>query len=350
MDRVVIEICAGKGGDGLVSFHRGKYLPFGGPDGGDGGKGGDVVVVGDDSYSDLAHLSARKKYIAPPGISGGKDKRHGKSADNLIIQVPVGTAITEMKEKEIGLFIADVLKSGEKHVVARGGKGGLGNIHFATSRNQAPRKATVGEDGESYRLLIQYKMVTDICLIGKPNSGKSSLITRLTKAKPRIADYPFCTQIPQMGVMDGKVQDYIVAEMPAIVDGSSNGKGLGNYFLQHAERTCLLIYVLDYNTMNIMEDIAILDRELALYSELLAKKAKVITVNKIDLAEDMSKIKEIQQLLGNLDIHFHLISARDGTGMVEFVERITELLDDMTVHEQRETGTAIKIFRPRPRL
>lgn len=350
IDRVVIEISAGKGGDGLISFHRGKYLPFGGPDGGDGGKGGDVVVVGDDSYNDLTHLSAGKKYLARHGMSGGKDKRRGKSAENLKIQVPVGTAITEMNEKEKGVFIADVLKSGEKHVLAKGGKGGLGNVHFATSRNQAPRKATVGEDGESYRLLLQYKMVTDVCLIGKPNSGKSSLLTRLTRAKPRIADYPFSTQIAQMGVMDGKVRDYVVAEMPALVDGSANGKGLGNYFLQHAERTGFLIYVLDYNSTNIMEDIAILDRELALYSELLVRKVKVITVNKIDLAEDKSKIKETQQLMESLDIPFHLISLKEDTGVLEFVERLTKLLDTMTVHEQREIGSTIKIFRPKPRL
>jgi GTP-binding protein len=349
IDRADIYIKAGDGGDGLASFRRERYIPLGGPDGGDGGVGGNVIVEVDVSLVDLSHLAQKKKYVAANGIGGGKKKMHGKDGENLTILVPQGTMVYEMKENGEVQYIADLRVAGEKVLIAEGGKGGLGNVHFTTSTNQAPRRANRGKDGQSCRLILEYKMVTDICLIGKTNSGKSKLLSRLTEARPRIAEYPFSTRHPLMGVINGERKDYVVAEIPALVDGSSIGKGLGNAFLRHVERTSLIVYLLDATSPDIVGDISMLDKELLSYDSKLSDKAKIIAVNKIDLLQDSNRIDEIGQKLHLFSLPTYFLSAETGKGVIQFTTNITGIAEKEAKQHTEKPDPGIKIFHPQPR-
>ncbi len=349
IDKVDIYIESGCGGNGAISFLKGRYVPLGGPDGGDGGKGGDVVILVDEKVEGLSHLDKKGKLVAEHGTNGGKEKRYGKAGKNLLLRVPRGTTVYEVKEDESLQMVVDMMNWGDSVLIAKGGKGGKGNIHFATAVNQAPRKAEKGEVGQEVRVVMEYKMVTDACLIGRPNSGKSSLLKMLTRALPRIASYPFSTRHPALGVVNGDERDYVVAEIPAIDDGSSYGKGLGNKFLQHVERTRLLVYLLDGTSLNAAEDFAVLDAELALYDSNLSKKAKVIVVNKIDLPEISSRIDEIKLELKPLNVGIFFLSAETGQGVLEFRHGITETVDIITEQDVYQASSEIKIFRPKPR-
>ncbi len=349
IDRVNIHVQAGRGGDGAVSFHRGRYIPLGGPDGGDGGKGGDGVILVDGKISDLSHLDNKGSLIAENGLGGGKEKRHGRAGKNLVLRVPRGTTIYEMKDDGSLLVIVDMVKSGDKIQVVKGGRGGRGNIHFATAVNQAPRNAEKGDIGQEIWMVLEYKMVTDICLIGRPNSGKSSLLKIMTRARPRIAGYPFSTQQPVLGMVRGDTRDYVIAEIPAIDEGSSSGRGLGNKFLQHMERTRILVYLLDGTSLDVTKDLAILDAELALCDRKLSIKNKVIVVNKIDSPDILSRIDEIKLELKSLGISVFFLSAETGQGVVQFSNEITEMVEKITGQEEYQKGSETKIFRPKPR-
>lgn len=349
IDKVDIHVKAGCGGDGSISFHRGRYIPLGGPDGGDGGDGGDVVLLVDEKVEDLSRLDKKGELVAESGVCGGKEKRHGKAGKNLLLRVPRGTAVYEVKGDGSLQVLDDMMKCGDRILIARGGRGGRGNVHFATAVNQAPKKAEKGDVGQVVRVVLEYKMVTDICLIGRPNSGKSSLLKMMTRVRPRIARYPFSTRQPTLGIVNGDKRDYVVAEIPAIDDGSSYGRGLGNKFLQHVERTRLLVYLLDSTSLAAAKDFAILDTELALYNRNLSTKNKVIVVNKIDLTEVSSRIDEIKLELTPLNVSVFFLSAETGQGVLQFSNEITEMVERITGQDMYQAGSEMKIFRPRPR-
>lgn len=349
IDKVDICVKAGYGGDGAINFYRGRFIPLGGPDGGDGGKGGDVVILGDDKVEDLSHLDRKGSLVAGNGICGSKLKRHGKAGESLFMRVPRGTTVYEVKDDGSLQMLNDMMKCGDRILIAMGGRGGRGNVHFATAVNQAPKMAEKGDVGQEIHVVLEYKMVTDICLIGRPNSGKSSLLKMMTMARPRIANYPFSTRQPVLGIVSGDKRDYVVAEIPAIDDGSSYGKGLGNKFLQHMERTKIIVYLLDSTSLAAIKDFAILNTELAFYNRKLSEKAKVVVVNKVDLPEISTRIDDIKFELKSLDIPVFFLSAETGQDVSQFSNEITEMVDRITEHDVHQAASEMKIFRPKPR-
>lgn len=273
IDRTKIIVASGSGGHGAVSFHREKYVNAGGPDGGDGGKGGDVIFVVDEGASTLADFKYRRKFKAENGANGAKNKMTGKSGADVLIKVPQGTLI---REAETGRILADLVESGERCIIAKGGKGGLGNMHFATSTRQIPNFARAGEDGKELELLLELKLLADVGLAGFPNVGKSTLLSVTTGARPEIADYPFTTVRPNLGVVfNNGERSYVMADIPGLIEGASEGQGLGHEFLRHIERTRLLIHVVDISGSegrDPFEDFLRINHELERYNEALSRR------------------------------------------------------------------------------
>jgi len=349
IDKVGIIVRGGSGGNGLASFRREKYIPFGGPDGGDGGDGGSIFIVADSSLLDLTSLKQKREFIAESGHGGGKESKHGKKGIDLSISVPVGTMIsigTELGERELS---ADMVISGEKVLVAKGGSGGLGNVHFATGIDRAPRVAGKGKLGEEYQINLELKLVTDICIIGYPNSGKSTLLSVLTEARPRIADYPFTTRQPVLGVIRGNRKDFVVAEIPALAKGAHAGKGLGHEFLRHIERTKLLVYLLDGTSLTIVDDFTRLSEELDAYKIGLCQKAKIIAVNKVDLPQVKSRLHDVRQSLDYLGASLLFISALAGQGMEGFITRAIEMVERLSEERKVVSLPGITVFHPKPK-
>lgn len=286
VDKAVIKIKAGDGGNGAVAFHREKYVASGGPDGGDGGKGGDVVFVVDDNLSTLADFKYKKKYKAPGGADGSGGRRNGKKGEDLIIKVPRGTLI---KEKESGTIMADMSDS-ESVVVAKGGRGGWGNTHFATATRQTPRFAKSGTPGEEWEVVLELKLLADVGLLGFPNVGKSSFISVVSQAKPIIADYHFTTITPVLGVVSlGEGTSFVIADIPGLIEGASEGIGLGHAFLRHVERCRMLVHIVDVSGSegrDPREDFEKINHELERFNPELAEKPQIVVGNKIDLADE----------------------------------------------------------------
>jgi len=297
VDEAVIFVKGGDGGNGCVSFRREKYVPYGGPDGGDGGKGGDIIIHVSDKIDTLLDLTSRVKYIAGNGAHGKGSTKRGKDGNDLSINLPRGTVI---KDRESGRILKDRDTAGESLVIARGGRGGRGNKCFATSTNQVPRQAEKGRPGEERWLILELKLLADVGLIGMPNAGKSTLLSRISAARPKIADYPFTTIQPQLGIVE--VEDYrrfVVADIPGLIEGAHRGVGLGDEFLRHIERTRLLVHLLDvspFATVAPAEAYFIVRNELKQYNPVLAEKAEVVVANKIDLLDSEAGMKCIQTL------------------------------------------------------
>jgi GTP-binding protein len=346
MDSVKINVKAGKGGNGLVSFWHEKFQPFGGPDGGDGGKGGNVYLLADTNTMDLSPFRNTRSYSAGDGYGGGKQKKHGKNGENKVIKVPVGTSVYKVDnvEKE---FIADLSGDRQKVIVAEGGKGGLGNVHFATATHQVPRKATPGKEGELVNLLLEYTIPADVVIMGLPNSGKSSLLSKITGVAVKIADYPFTTveTVPGSADINDRLLTFI--EIPALIQGSSFGKGLGNRFLRHCSRAQVLIMLLDGSSDNVEEDFSILVDELKTFDEKLVAKYIIAVVNKIDLPEVSDKIHKIHGKLGLKCNKQCLISAANGEGISELLDEVVHCLrrkkEDILQSPEKEV-----VFKPRP--
>ncbi len=293
-DEVKISVIGGKGGNGCVSFRREKYIPYGGPNGGDGGDGGNVLLLAKENTSTLYHLKGRRVYKAKNGEGGkGKNMTGAKGKDTVIV-VPVGTiAINDVT----GEVIADMDEKGKEIIIAYGGKGGKGNARFVSSVNQAPRQFTYGKEGEEFELRLELKLIADVGLVGFPNAGKSTLITRLSNARPKIASYPFTTLIPNLGVVEyNYYETYVIADIPGIIEGASEGIGLGFKFLKHIERTNILLFVIDLSEEDYIERYYKLDNELKKYSEVLSKKPRCIALNKTDLLNN----EEIEKKAGDL--------------------------------------------------
>ena len=347
-----IMVGGGCGGDGCVSFRREKYVPFGGPDGGDGGDGGSVVVMASPNMVDLGLMGWKKEFVAENGRRGSGWRKRGKKGEDLAISVPVGTLVFTKADSGEEILLADLSTPGHKVLVAKGGRGGLGNARFATAANQAPERASKGESGEERYIILELKFITDICIVGHPNSGKSTLLSAISRAKPEIADYPFTTRQPILGVMPDDRRDLVVAEIPGLVEGAHLGKGLGNEFLRHAERTKLLIYLLDGNSPTVIDDLSTLDKEIALYKD-LSHKPKIVAVNKIDLPEVQASLPEVKQyiapILSGLRAPVFYISAVSGQAVLELVRKAMAMVDQASQDEEIIPQAQIAIFRPKPR-
>ncbi len=331
----------GHGGNGCMSFRREKHVPFGGPDGGDGGGGGNVIIVANPNLVDLSWMGSKKEFVAGNGHSGGGGRKRGKNGQDLAISVPLGTMVFSKADSGEEILLADLRTSGQKVLVAKGGRGGLGNARFATAVNQAPEIASNGESGEKRDIVLEVKLITDICIVGQPNSGKSTLLSAISRAKPEIADYPFTTRQPILGVMPGDKRDFVVAEIPALVKDAHLGKGLGNAFLRHVERTRLLIYLLDGSSPTIIDEFNTLDREMALYKG-LAQKPKIVAVNKVDLPE-------VKQRFAKLGMPVFYISAVSGQAVLELTKKAMEMVGQAIQDEERILQAQITVFRPKPR-
>jgi GTPase len=323
VDEVRIRVEAGDGGDGCVSFRREKYVPRGGPNGGDGGDGGDVVLRVDPGLSTLLDLSYPQTLRAKHGEPGrGKDQYGARGAD-LALRVPPGTVVYD---DETGAELADLRAAGDSTIVARGGRGGRGNMHFATATNRAPRRADPGTDGERRMLRLELRVLADAGLLGFPNVGKSTLVRAVSAARPRVADYPFTTLVPHLGVVraDGE-RTFVLADIPGLIRGASEGHGLGTRFLRHLARTAVLVHLLDVSGLtgrDPVDDFDTINRELALASPALAAKPQVVVAGKLDLAETRDRLPDVRSRFARRDIELLAVSGATGTGTLELMRRI----------------------------
>ncbi|HTJ20982.1 MAG TPA: GTPase ObgE [Gemmatimonadaceae bacterium] len=284
IDRVVVNVKAGDGGSGIISFRREKFVPLGGPDGGDGGRGGDVVVVGDANLSTLLDYTYRDSWSAPAGEHGSGSNKTGRSGSDVVLPVPVGTVIRDLETSEL---IGEVLEDGDRIVVAQGGRGGKGNAHFVSSTHQAPREYQPGEDGQARTLELELKLIADVGLVGQPNAGKSTLLSVISAARPKIADYPFTTLSPNLGVVQlSDSRTFVVADIPGIIEGAHEGRGLGLQFLRHIERTRILAFLIPVDSMDWQSEYDQLRQEVAAYSLELAQKPHCVVFTKMDLLGD----------------------------------------------------------------
>ena len=344
-DYVKIIAKAGNGGNGAISFRREKYVAAGGPDGGDGGKGGDIYFEVDPDSNTLIDFRYNKKFKAENGKNGEGAHKYGKSGEDLYIKVPIGTIVRDAKTNRV---IADLSTKGQKELILAGGRGGKGNSHFATSTRQAPRFAQDGEKGEEKELILELKLLADVGLIGFPNVGKSTFLSMTTSATPKIADYHFTTLEPNLGVVKTEYGDsFVIADIPGIIEGASEGTGLGLRFLRHIERTRLLLHVIDVSGSegrNPVEDFYTINKELKKYSEKLSKRKQIIVANKIDAIQDENLYKELEKVAKENNMEIFKISAATGEGVSSLIKHVAEILktlpkEDLIEIENRKVYT-----------
>ena len=328
VDQAKIKIKAGDGGDGAVSFHREKYVAAGGPDGGDGGRGGDVIFQVDDNFSTLIDFRYKRKYVADRGGNGSGRNCTGKSAQPRIIKVPRGTVIRDAKS---GRIMAD-MSTDEPKVLAKGGQGGKGNVHFATSTRQIPKFAKPGYPGEEFEVTLELKLLADVGLVGYPNVGKSTLISVVSAAKPKIANYHFTTLTPVLGVVRVEEEkSFVMADIPGLIEGAGDGVGLGHEFLRHVERCRLIVHVVDVSGIegrDPCEDFDVINAELAKFNEELAERPQIVAANKSDMATE-EQIEKFRKYIEDKNIPFFCISAATTQGTSELVKKISEVLDTL---------------------
>ncbi len=320
VDYTKIYVKAGDGGRGCVSFRREKYVPRGGPNGGDGGRGGHIIFRASRELNTLLDLRYQREYKARRGQHGMGKKMHGKNGEDRIISVPVGTVIKDADAEEV---LADLDSEGVETIIAKGGRGGQGNAHFATSTRQAPKFAQPGEEGEEKNLIIELKLLADLGLIGLPNAGKSTLISVISSARPKIADYPFTTLTPNLGVVKLKnFRSFVVADIPGLIEGAHRGAGLGFQFLRHVERTSLLLHLVDASDMSEsdpVEDLKKINKELELYSAKLLKKTQAVVGTKTDIAIEKKRLRKLARYCKSKNIDFFPVSAVTGKGIKELL-------------------------------
>ena len=352
IDEALIEVHAGKGGDGVASFRREKYVPKGGPDGGDGGRGGSVYAVADRNINTLVEYRFARIHRAKGGESGHGSDCYGKGAPDVVLPMPVGTVITDA---ETGAPLADLVRHGERALIAKGGRGGLGNIHFKSSINRAPRQFTTGELGESRRLKLELKVLADVGLLGMPNAGKSTFVRTVSAARPKVADYPFTTLHPHLGVVRVDVnRSFVVADMPGLIEGAAEGAGLGHQFLRHLQRTRLLLHMVDLASLerdaDPVRDARIIVEELRKYDPSLFDKPRWIVLNKVDLIADAERDERVQAFVdayvgkrrrtrkgGVASPRVFVISALTGDGCRELTLAVMEFLE-RSARAERETA------------
>lgn len=337
IDKAKIYVKAGDGGNGCISFRRERFVPKGGPNGGDGGKGGDVILEADENVDTLLDFHYKKHFVAEKGAHGRGKNQHGKDGEDLIIKVPVGTLIFDAETNEL---IEDLTSPGQKIIVARGGKGGRGNSAFATSTRRTPYFAEKGEKGEERWIYLELKIIADVGLVGLPNAGKSTLLSQITSAHPEIAPYPFTTKSPNLGVVQREDFSFTVADIPGLIEGAHLGRGMGHKFLKHIERTRLLVFILDGSDIITppQKAYSILEEELGLYNPKLLKKPRIITINKIDLPETQERMQKLKEWVYSLNTTSIFISAKLNWNLEELINLIWENLK-----EQEESITDIEI-------
>lgn len=329
VDEVTIDVQAGNGGSGSVAFRREKFVPRGGPAGGEGGRGGDVVLIADERMTTLLDYHYQRHYRAEAGGDGGPNLRHGKHGEHCELRVPLGTVV---HDEETGEWLADLIQPGQKVVVARGGRGGHGNAHFANPSRQTPRFAEKGEPGERRRLRLELKLLADVGLVGYPNVGKSTLISRISAAKPKISDYPFTTLVPNLGVVAVEAgRSFVVADLPGLIEGAHAGEGLGHQFLRHVERCRVLVHLVDISNMtgrDPLQDFEVIQRELNLYNPSLLQRPMIVALNKVDVAPPEIR-DHVRESLEEKGYPVHVISAATGEGVQRLVYHLAELLDSI---------------------
>ncbi len=347
IDQADIRVNAGDGGHGLISFHREKFVPRGGPDGGDGGRGGDVILVADEAVNGLGELRFKRQFRAERGGNGAKNKKHGRNGAGVELRVPPGTIARDAMSGEV---IAELTAVGERTTIARGGRGGRGNQHFASPSNQAPYISETGQRGEERRLQLELKLISDVGLVGLPNAGKSTLLAAVSRATPKIADYPFTTLEPVLGVVEVGFESFVMADIPGLIEGAHEGVGLGLDFLRHIERTRLLVHIVDASTDDPAHDVAVIDNELASYVEDLSSRPQILAFNKMDIPEAAARRAELQAIADGLgrDAFFIAAAAREGTGTLAKAafERLQRLREDEASAVPPED---LPVLRPPPR-
>ena len=334
IDYAKITVASGKGGDGAITFRREKYVAAGGPDGGDGGKGGDVYFVVDNDANTLIDFKYKKKFKAQDGKNGSGNNCYGKSGEDLYINVPLGTVV---KEADTGKIVLDMSQLGQKELLIQGGRGGKGNSHFATSTRQVPNFAQSGEPAIEKEFILELKLLADVGLIGYPNVGKSTIISIITEAKPRIADYHFTTLEPCLGVVKTDYgKSFVIADIPGIIEGASEGVGLGHQFLRHIERTRVLLHVVDAagsEGRDPLQDFDTINNELKKYNEKLSTRKQIVVANKMDLIQDMDKYEEFKQELEKRGYEVFGVSAATNKGLKEVLNRVVNLLEEIPIEE-----------------
>jgi len=346
IDRAEIEVKSGDGGRGAVSFRHEKFVPFGGPDGGDGGDGGNIIVAADEAVTSLRAFRRKRYYKAARGRDGAGQKKHGKNGADLVLSVPLGTVVSAPAGDGL---IADLDRPGQPVVVAKGGRGGKGNAHFATPTNQAPEIAQPGEAGEELALTLELKLIADVGLIGYPNAGKSTLLAAVSAARPKVASYPFTTREPVLGLVEVGTKSFVLAEIPGLVKDAHLGKGLGHDFLRHIERTRLLIHLVDGSSESPAADMAQVNTELILFNPALGGKPQLVAVNKIDLPQVEARRAEIAASFSAVGTDVFFVSAASGQGLPGLMAKTMDLLQSILQVEAGGIKVPEKVFRPRPR-
>ena len=335
VDRVKIEVRAGKGGNGAISFRREKYIPKGGPNGGDGGKGGDIIIEADDKIGTLIDLYNHPHQRAKNGEKGQESNKKGKNGEDLFIKVPLGTEIEDVDNSTI---LSDLIENGQRIIVARGGRGGQGNFRFKSSIRRSPKFAQKGEPGEEKKLYLSLKIIADVGLVGYPNAGKSTLLSRISAAKPKIADYPFTTLSPNLGVVSvDEVKSFMVADIPGLIEGAHQGTGLGDKFLKHIERTRIILHIVDGSLLKKEDPLysfRAINKELNNFSEKLTKKPQLIAINKCDLLSVKENIVYFKDVFHKKGYQIFLISALTGEGLNQLIHSLSILLDELKLKEK----------------
>jgi GTP-binding protein len=342
IDRTKIKIKAGDGGHGVTAFRREKFVPRGGPSGGDGGRGGSVWIVATNDLNTLLHLRYNPEHKAERGKHGEGSNRHGKDGQDIVIQVPVGTQVFDVVTNDL---VFDFTEADQRFLAAKGGKGGWGNSHFATSIRQAPKFHFNGRPGEERELQLELKLIADVGLVGFPNAGKSTLISVISAAKPKIADYPFTTLEPNLGVVDlGDYRTFVVADIPGLIEGASEGAGLGDRFLRHVERTKLILHLVDVSSISgrdTVSDYEIINRELRNYSEEIADRPQIVVATKMDSLEEPERLESLRERAEKDGLPFIAISAVTNDKTKELVSMVAKMLDDMRREaEQKQVARA----------
>ena len=348
LDRVELQIKAGDGGKGAITFRREKFIPFGGPFGGDGGKGGNITIKADENMNTLRAYKYKRSFKAENGGAGMTKNKHGKNGENLSIGVPPGTLVYLKNELGEAELLFDLEMVGQEVVVARGGNGGYGNLHYATATNQAPRIAQPGIPGQKKSVILELRLIADVGIIGYPNVGKSSLLAALSRAKPDIADYPFTTLEPVLGVVQVGEKYFILAEIPGLIEGAHVGKGLGHNFLRHAMRTTVLIHLLDGTSAFPLEDMIRVNNELALFDASLAKRTQVLAINKVDLPDVQARVDELKVIFAEAGLTPVFVSASEKLGLDELVAETWKILQPAQTKAKlaQVALEPVKVFRP----
>jgi GTP-binding protein len=342
IDLALIHVISGPGGNGAVSFRREKFVPHGGPDGGDGGRGGDVIIQADEGLTTLAHFRHRRIYKADTGTAGAGGKRHGRNGAPLLLKVPVGTVI----QSEDG-FSRDLDESGASVVVVRGGEGGRGNARFSNSIRQAPNFAERGMPGEELELRLELKLLADVGLVGLPNAGKSTLLRAVSHATPDVGDFPFTTLEPVLGVVEMGIEAFVMADLPGLIEGAHEGVGLGYQFLRHVERTRVIVHVLDASAADPQSDYETVRREMQLYDQRLVERPEIVALNKIDLPEARQKAETLQHSFGDRKVL--LVSGATGEGTRDLLQTLLVLLQQTAPRTANVSEKPLPVLRPRGR-